>query len=194
VHAALARQRDVPWPRVRVFFADERGVPPDHPESNFGMARASLLSRVPLAADAVFRMEAERPDRDQAAREYAAVLPDRLDLLALGLGADGHTCSLFPHAAQLRETARTVVPSLAPSLPRERLTITPPVIARARTIVMLVTGAAKAAAVRAVLEGPDDVDRYPGQLARRGRWLLDQDAAAALNGQRQGGQRGSRGN
>jgi 6-phosphogluconolactonase len=180
IHAALARQPEVPWPRVRAFFADERAVPPDHPESNFGMARAALLSHVPLASGAVFRMEAERVDREQAAHDYAASLPDTLDLLVLGLGADGHTCSLFPHSAALRERVRAVVPARAPSPPHDRLTITPPVIARARTIVMLVTGTSKAAAVRAVLEGPDDVDACPGRLARRGDWLLDPAAAADL--------------
>lgn len=179
-HAALATQTNIPWDRLRVYFGDERGVPPDHPESNYGMARASLLSRVPIRPDAVFRMEAERADRDQAAREYAELLPDRLDVLVLGLGDDGHTCSLFPHAPELRERVRPVVPSSAPTPPRERLTITPPVIARARVVLMLVAGGSKAEAVAAALEGPEDVDACPGQLARSGRWLLDVPAAAQL--------------
>ena len=179
-YAALAGEPGVPWARVRIYFADERGVPPDHPESNYGMARASLLSRVPVAPDAVLRMEAERADRDRAAREYATLLPERLDLLVLGLGADGHTCSLFPHSAELHEQVRAVVPSTAPAPPRERLTITAPVIARARQIVMLVTGASKAAAVHAAIEGAGDVDACPGRLARHGVWVLDTAAAARL--------------
>jgi 6-phosphogluconolactonase len=180
VHAALVDQPDMPWARVRVYFADERAVPPDDPDSNYGMARQSLLSRVPMAPDAVFRMEAERPDRDAAARDYAALLPDALDVLLLGLGADGHTCSLFPHSAEVRERVRRVVPARGPDPPRDRLTITPPVIARARVVVMLVVGSAKAEAVAAALEGPDDIDRCPGQLARSGTWVIDAPASARL--------------
>jgi 6-phosphogluconolactonase len=180
VHAALADQPDMPWARVRVYFADERAVPPDDPDSNYGMARQSLLSRVPMAPDAVFRMEAERPDRAAAARDYAALLPDVLDVLVLGLGEDGHTCSLFPHSAEVRERVRRVVPARGPNPPRHRLTITPPVIARARMIVMLVAGGSKADAVAAALEGADSTVRCPGQLARSGTWVIDTPASARL--------------
>ena len=179
-YRALAAHRDLPWGSVRVFFGDERAVGPDDEASNYRMARESLLSHVPVLASHVFRMPAERPDREAAAAEYEAVLPDALDVLVLGIGSDGHTASLFPGAPVLRETVRLVRPALGPDPPRERLTITPPVIARARTVIVLASGAEKAAAVKAALEGAYDPRACPAQLARDALWFLDTAAASAL--------------
>lgn len=172
----------LPWNRARVFFGDERGVPPDHPTSNYGMARSELLSRVPVLDARVHRMEAEREDRDAAAAEYAQRLPDRLDILLLGIGPDGHTCSLFPGAAEVEERERRVVPSRSPDAPHPRLTITPPVIRAAELRVMLATGAKRAPAVARALEGAWAPRECPAQLARDGVWILDRPAAEALEG------------
>lgn len=181
VYAELAtRPGAVPWDKLAVYFGDERCVPPDDPASNYCMARAALLSQVPLRQAQVFRMPAERSDTEAAARDYAAVLPDRLDVLLLGIGLDGHTASLFPGAPQLDEYERRVVPAVSPLPPRARLTITPPVIARARRIAVIATGADKASEVQRALEGPVDWHATPVQLARAGTWLLDRDAAALL--------------
>lgn len=168
------------WARVDIFFGDERAVPPDHPESNYGMARAALLSRVPIPAERVHRMEAERPDREQAAADYARCLPRRLDVLLLGMGPDGHTASLFPRSPALAERERLVVPVVGPKPPPERLTITPPVIAAARAVAVIVTGVGKAAAVARALEGAPAPHEWPVQLARGGVWFLDRDAASRL--------------
>jgi 6-phosphogluconolactonase len=168
------------WSRIDVFFGDERCVPPADPASNYRMAKEALLDRVPVAAPQVHRMEGERADHDEAARAYEAILPDRLDLLVLGLGEDGHTASLFPGAPSLAETRRRVLAVRAPKAPFDRLTITPPVILEARQTIVLVAGAAKAEALARAIDGPYNVNNTPGQLARAGLWIADTAAAAQL--------------
>jgi 6-phosphogluconolactonase len=187
VYRELAQAADVDWSRVSVFFGDERAVPPDDAESNYRMVRAALLSRVPIPAARVHRMEAERSDRDLAAREYERLLPAALDILVLGVGPDGHTASLFPGSAALDERRRLVVPVVGTKPPAERLTITPPVIEAAQRVAVLVTGADKAAAVARALEGPLAPREVPAQLARRGAWFVDRAAAGRLAGVRVGG-------
>jgi 6-phosphogluconolactonase len=184
VYRALAAESGIDWERVDVFFTDERAVPPDHPDSNYLMVRLALLSRAPIPAGRVHRMEAERPDREAAAREYERSLPRRLDVLVLGMGPDGHTASLFPGSAALDERSRLVVPVVGAKAPAERLTITPPVIEAARKVAVLATGEDKAAMVARALEGPPEPRAVPAQLARRGLWLLDEAAAARLSARR----------
>jgi 6-phosphogluconolactonase len=165
---------------VEVYFGDERAVPPTDPASNYRMAREALLDRVGLPPERVHRMEADDLDLEAAAARYAALLPDPLDVLVLGMGQDGHTASLFPVSPALRESARKVVPARAPVPPIERLTITPPVIAAARRVAVIVAGAVKAPVVARVLRGPWRPEELPAQLARHGTWLLDRAAASAL--------------
>lgn len=176
----LAARCVLPWESVEVYFGDERAVPPTHPASNYRMAREALIDRVGLAPPRVHRMETDDPDLEAAAARYAALLPDALDLLVLGMGQDGHTASLFPGSPALGESARKVVPARAPVPPVQRLTITPPVIAAARRVAVLVAGAAKAPVVARVLRGPWRPEELPAQLARHGTWLLDRAAAAEL--------------
>ncbi|HEX6273044.1 MAG TPA: 6-phosphogluconolactonase [Polyangiaceae bacterium] len=180
MHEALACSTAVPWLAVHVFFGDERAVPPDHPESNYRMAKESLLDRVPIPPHQVHRMEGENPDREAAARAYEALLPDALDVLVLGMGEDGHTASLFPGAESLHEATRRVLPVIGPKPPPARLTLTPPAILGAARRVVLVAGAGKADAVARALEGPWDPNATPVQLARRGVWFVDPSAAAKL--------------
>ena len=180
VHRQLALIPRLPWDKVEIFFGDERAVPPDDPQSNYRMARESLLDTVPTPLNQVHRMLAERPDREAAADEYARRLPERLDLLILGVGEDGHTASLFPGSSALSEHARKVVAVVGPKAPLHRLTITPPVIAAAREKIILVSGADKAGAVAQALEGPDQPDQCPAQLARDGIWIMDRAAASGL--------------
>lgn len=185
----------LPWQKAHVFWTDERAVPPAHPDSNFGMAKATLLSHVPLPADHLHRMQAEREDLDAAACEYADDIattfavqptgePPAFDLILLGLGSDGHTASLFPYTHALRETKRWVAPNYIPTLRGSRLTLTAPILNQAATILFLVSGEEKAAALQAVVEGPPDPERLPAQLIRpvAGRllWLVDQAAASRL--------------
>jgi 6-phosphogluconolactonase len=182
VYRCLAAELPEPesWRRVEVYFADERCVPPDDAASNYRMVRETLLDLLPAAPAGLHRMEGERSDRDGAARAYEALLPGRLDLLILGLGPDGHIASLFPGSPSLAESRRRVLAVTAPKPPPERLTITPPVIRAARLTIGLVAGAGKAEALARVLDGPDDLERTPGRLARGGLWLVDAAAAGRL--------------
>lgn len=179
-----ARPGDVRWDRIDVFFGDERCVAPDDPASNYRMATESLLSRVAIPSARIFRMPAERTDAADAAGEYAALLPDTLDVLLLGIGADGHTASLFPRSPALDEFERRVVPAESPAVPHERMTITPVVIESARSIAVIAAGAGKAEAVFQAREGSGDWHVTPAQLARRGTWIVDRDAASALRTRR----------
>jgi 6-phosphogluconolactonase len=175
----------VRWSDLLVFFGDERAVPPVHPDSNFGLARRALLDHVPIPAGRIHRMEADRIDLDVAALDYEARLPDPLDVLLLGIGIDGHTASLFPGSPAVRESRRRVVavpPPPPPVVPRvARMTITPPVIAAARHVVVMATGSAKAGVLAGILEGPERPEQLPAQLARGGTWILDTPAAKQLH-------------
>jgi len=170
----------ISWPQLRIFFADERAVPMDHPESNYRLVVSTLLKSHPEALGQTYRMPADAPDRRQAAKQYGRRIPDPLDILVLGMGADGHTASLFPGSAALDEREERVVSVTAPKPPPERMTVTPPVLERARTIVMIVAGAEKASMVAKALSGIVDPKSVPAQLARRAHWLLDPGAASAL--------------
>jgi len=172
----------LPWNRIDVYFGDERAVPPDHRDSNYHMAAETLLDPAGVPPARRHRMPADSADCLEAAEQYADLLPQRLDLLLLGVGRDGHTVSLFPGSPAVREAWLRVVPAHSPEPPTLRLTITPPVIAVARARLVLARGRDKAAAVARALEGPDDPEQCPAQLARPGVWLLDPDAAERLEG------------
>jgi 6-phosphogluconolactonase len=155
-------------------------VPPEHPESNYRAACETLFAGRPEALERVHRIEAEAAELELAARAYAELLPDPLDLLLLGLGEDGHTASLFPGSAVLGERNARVAVVSGPKPPNPRLTVTPPVIESAREILVLVSGAGKAEALARALSGPLDVVAVPAQLARAGTWIVDAAAAAGL--------------
>lgn len=187
LYERLAQTPDLPWGNLDVYWGDERCVPPDHAESNYRMARVSLLDRVPVQADRVFRVEAERGP-EVAAADYDRLLRERCerpDLIILGMGADGHTASLFPGTAACDETERRFVAHHVPAMSAPRLTITLPVIAAARNAMFVVTGREKAGALRDVLE-PSDAGARPLPAARARpeagelRWFIDAAAAALL--------------
>jgi 6-phosphogluconolactonase len=181
-------QRDPPpWRDVHVYFGDERCVPPEHPASNYGMAYATLLSRVAVRAEHVHRIAGERPP-DEAAAAYDADLrgafgsadAPTFDVALLGVGADGHTASLFPGDPALLERDRLAVPVEGPPYvsPRWRVTLTVPVLCRAREVVVLCAGADKRNVADRILS---DADRaLPAAIVRgteRTVWLLDRAAA-----------------
>jgi 6-phosphogluconolactonase len=167
------------WTKVDVYFGDERAVQPDSINSNYWMVMEALVAGLPVPPR-VHRMEAEREDLERAALDYERLLPERLDVLLLGMGPDGHTASLFPGSTALDEQRR-VVRVVAPKPPPVRLTITPVVIAAAREVAVLATGGEKAEAVRRALEGPRAVREVPVQLAAHGIWFLDPAAASRLS-------------
>jgi len=180
----------MPWGRTQVFFGDERHVPPGHPDSNFRMAREALLARVPIPAENVHRIRGELPDAAEAAaayeRELRAVLGEvpALDLVLLGLGEDGHTASLFPGSPALDERERWVAAPWVERIGAFRITLTLPVLDRARAVVFLVAGAEKAAALRRALRGAAEGEPVPAARVRplggRLLWLADRAAAASL--------------
>jgi 6-phosphogluconolactonase len=180
----------IPWKRVHFFWTDERRVPRGHPESNFRMARETLLDRVPVPEANLHPMPASAPDLKAAARAYESVLRRRvggggktpcLDLVFLGMGADGHTASLFPGSGALAERRALVAQVSADGQRSARLTLTLPALNAAARVVFLVAGEDKAAAAAEVLA------RKGGLPASRVRpehgelyWLLDKAAASNL--------------
>jgi 6-phosphogluconolactonase len=170
----------LPWERVDFYFGDERAVPREDPESNYDMARRALFDPLGASPGQVFRMEADDFDIEAAAERYAAQLPESIDLALLGVGADGHTASLFPGQPALDETERRVVVVRGPKPPVLRMTVTPTVLVEASEIVVLAAGSDKAEAVQRAIEGPWDPMICPAQLARRGTFVLDRAAAALL--------------
>jgi 6-phosphogluconolactonase len=183
----------VPWDKLQLFWVDERCVGPDDPESNYGVARELLLSKVPILAENVFRMEGEL-DPEEAASRYESTLRNVMklegaespafDLVTLGMGPDGHTASLFPHTAGLDEMNRLVIANHVPQKETWRISLTWPVINQAAEVVFEVEGAGKADVLAEVLTGPRDPERLPSQLIRPSNgkllFLLDTAAAAKL--------------
>jgi 6-phosphogluconolactonase len=170
----------VPWESVELYFGDERRVPPDDPQSNFRMLRETLLEGIRGAGPIVHRLEGEWEDGESAALAYERLLPVRLDLVLLGMGADSHTASLFPGSPAVGVKNRRVIPVPGPAGSVPRITLTAPEIERAREICVLVAGRAKAKAVARALHWPVDISMRPIQLARRGTWILDTEAASEL--------------
>jgi 6-phosphogluconolactonase len=189
-----SRRAEMPWAETEVFFADERCVPPRHPESNFGSAWGAFLSKVPIARRRVHRMRGELRPPSRAASDYArrlGPLPGPgarpwFDAVLLGIGPDGHTASLFPGAPGLRERRRAVIAvrhaGQPPYVPR--LTLTLPALRSSGEVLFLVAGRDKAPALREIFRAsPRGSLRWPPSLVRsRGtvRWFLDRDAASAL--------------
>jgi 6-phosphogluconolactonase len=183
---------DVPWQNVEVFFGDERDVPQDHVASNYRMAQRTLLDHVPIELMHVHPMPADADDIQGAAGEYEqairkAVPADeqavpRFDLILLGMGADGHTASLFPNTEAVKETQKLVVAYHVPVLGRNRMSITFPLINAARNVILFVTGSDKADAVARLLGG-DPAARAELPVSRvnpeRGNFKIILDAAAA---------------
>ena len=200
----------IDWSRVHLFWGDERHVPPDHPDSNFGLASTALVQPAAVPADHVHRIRGELPDASDAAREYDGLVrqfsrqPDAtFDVMLLGLGADAHIASLFPRSPLLEDVAvvrdselgeeqivaagrsgQRVAAVWAAHLNAWRVTLTPSALLDSAAILVITSGAAKAAAVRAAIQGSDDPRQFPAQLLRaadeRVEWWIDGDAAAAI--------------
>lgn len=184
----------VAWANVHVYWGDERTVPPTDGQSNYAMAKETLLDRVPIPAGQIHRIVAENPDPNAAADAYATTLRQtfgladgefpRFDLIHLGLGTEGHTASLFPGSPALGETTRLAAAPWVAKLDTHRITLTPPVLNAAREVQFLAAGAEKAAIVRTILRGPRNPDEYPAQIVAPADgalvWLLDEAAAGEL--------------
>jgi 6-phosphogluconolactonase len=183
------RRSRIDWNHVFIYFGDERCVPPDNPESNYKMASDAFLRAVNLPGDHVHRMRGEE-DPPKAAREYADLLLQtmgdrpRFDLVMLGMGADGHTASLFPGTDPFTDNERLVRAPYVEKFSTHRITITPLVINNAGHVVIATEGLPKAPALYAVREGPYEPSIHPIQAVAPSRgkltWLVDRAAAAEL--------------
>lgn len=176
----------IDWSAVHVFFGDERTVPPNHVDSNYRMARESLLDHLPIPAAHVYRLRGEiNPHQaaleyDQALRQFFGLNPPTFDVVLLGMGDDGHTASLFPHTAALDETVHWVVANNVPQHDTWRLTLTPPILNQAAHVAFIISGLKKAARLQEVINGAHNPRNLPSQLIAATDWLLDQDAASKL--------------
>lgn len=187
-------REEMPWSKLEIYWVDERCVPPDHPDSNYRMTKQALLSKAPLQQSQVFRIHGEL-EPEKAASDYemeirrsfrleGAEMP-AFDVIALGMGPDGHTASLFPHTEALHEMLRISVANHVLSQKEAwRVTLTSPVINQGRDVFFLVQGADKAAKLKDVLLGPYNPEELPSQLIqpknRRITLLLDSSSAALL--------------
>jgi 6-phosphogluconolactonase len=191
---AEAPYRDlIPWDKLEIYWVDERCVAPDQPDSNYRMTRLAMLDKVPLKPEQVFRVLGEL-DPEEAASKYESAIRQSFrlegaempifDLLALGMGPDGHTASLFPHTEGLHELMRIAIANHVVQKESWRVTLTSPVINRARNVFFLIEGKDKVDALKHVFLGPPDPEMYPSQLIRpasgRITLLLDSAAGAAL--------------
>jgi 6-phosphogluconolactonase len=179
--ACLAGE-DVPWASLHLFQVDERVAPEGDPDRNLTHLRESLLSRAPLPETQLHAMPVNAPDLEAAAAAYARTLagvagtPPVLDLVHLGLGPDGHTASLVPGDAVCEVTDRDVAITAAPYQERLRMTVTYPLLERARRILWLVTGASKVEMLRRLQRADASI---PGGRVRADRALVLADRAAA---------------
>ena len=192
LHAFLTtgpRREAVDWKHVFIFWGDERYVLPSDEQSNEKMARETLLNLVPIPENQIFPMYAQGGP-EHAADLYSSTLsrlkqPPLFDLVLLGLGADGHTASLFPDEPGVFESERLVIAAKAPVNAPDRLTLTPPALLSARHVVFLVSGADKAEALFSMLEGDEDFNFTPAQaIARKANKILvlaDTPAASLLS-------------
>ncbi|XGB42764.1 MAG: 6-phosphogluconolactonase [Nodosilinea sp. LVE1205-7] len=195
LYAALAEE-SLPWQNLYVFWGDERYVPPDHPDSNAGMARQVWLDRVPIPASQIFLTPTQATPPSLAAQTYEASLRDlfsrlqpdsrdaipQFDLVLLGMGDDGHTASLFPHTAALTVSDRLVTVGYRGEDPR--ITFTLPLINHSRQVMFLAAGASKQAALQQVFRADGDDLAYPSRLVRPLGdlyWLLDEEATTGVN-------------
>ncbi len=191
LYEAMAQQ-DLPWDQIHVFWGDERYVPPDHPDSNEGMARAAWLNHVPIPASNIHPMPTEAADpavaaqtHEQELRQFFQVQPGSfpaLDVILLGMGDDGHTASLFPHTEAL--LARHSLVTVGNKDGQPRLTFTVPFINQAHCVIFLVAGASKQPALAEIFAPVADEMTYPARLIQpQGElwWLLDQAAGENLS-------------
>jgi 6-phosphogluconolactonase len=181
----------IPWRQVHLCWSDERYVPLDHPDSNFRMAKESFLDRIDIPESNVHPMPTHFANPQEAARAYENELRrlfpppwPRFDLLLLGMGPDGHTASLFPGSAALEENKRWVLATTSPAEPKQRLSLTLPVLSNAATIYFLISGRDKAGTLATVLSGVSTHSALPAARVRLSNgkvvWWIDEAAARAF--------------
>ena len=188
-------KNQVDWSKVFFFFGDERNVPSDDAESNYRMANENLFAPLQLSGENIFRWQTDSNDPNKIAEEYEVLLKvffalfedelPKFDLILLGMGEDGHTASLFPFAEALNERKKMVIVNWVEKLNTNRLTFTYPTINNASNVIFLVSGESKAEALKEILEGEYQPEKYPAQAVKLKDgdlfWLIDHQAARLLN-------------
>ncbi|NJN28189.1 MAG: 6-phosphogluconolactonase [Cyclobacteriaceae bacterium] len=190
-HLASHHKNDIPWHNVHFYWGDERCVPPDHAESNYGMAKKHLLDHLPIPKDNIHRIEGELPPQESA-EKYASLLENELpvaacpvfDLVILGMGDDGHTASIFPHEISLWHAPAYCVVASHPQSGQQRVSISGQIINAARAVAFLVTGENKAQKIEEIFHKKPQAERYPAFLVAPEHeppiWFLDQAAAKSI--------------
>jgi 6-phosphogluconolactonase len=188
---------EVPWDAVDFFFGDERWVPPTDSASNYKLANDDLFVPLNISTTSIFPIPTEDLTPDEAAERYERIIRDdfeigedtvpQFDLILLGMGDEGHTASLFPHAEVLHEDEKLVAATYVEKLSANRITLTPITLNAAREVIIMLGGAGKAEALKEVLEGDYNPDEYPAQILRNSlghvTFLVDEDAASDLEGE-----------
>lgn len=182
VYEMLA-ERDLPWSKMHWYWGDERNVTHDHPDSNYLMVKTALLSKVPIPASNIHPVPVNVDSPTEASKEYEQVLRrdlngdfPKFDLVLLGMGDDAHTASLFPETKALAEDSRWFVENWVEKFDAYRYTMTYPAIAAGENIWFMITGEAKQAALREVLQGQSNPVLYPSQRIQPSRWFVSADA------------------
>lgn len=191
----LARQHNntINWDKVKFFWGDERCLPPNDPESNFKMANDSLLSKLQIPVENIFKIKGENDPLPEADR-YSSEIQKRIkiksgypqfDLIMLGLGEDGHTASIFPNQKKILTSDKICATAVHPSTRQKRITLTGSVIINAATVVFIVTGKNKSRIVELIINQKDNYKDYPASFIhpKDGElyWLLDEDAASTIS-------------
>jgi 6-phosphogluconolactonase len=192
--ASAAWRERIPWSRMEFFWGDERYVLPDDPASNFRMTNEAMLSKVPVPQERIHRVATEVEPPEAAAEAYEndirRIVPTRsssvpeFDLMLLGLGANGHTASLFPHQPAIHEQSKLVIAEYIEEVKMTRISMTFPLLNAAKDVLFLSLGHDKAAVLKDVITGEYDPERLPAQLVQpnpgRLTWLIDPPASAEL--------------
>ncbi len=183
-------RRKIDWGKLKFFWGDDRCVPPDHPDSNYGMTRQHLFDKLPIPESNIYRVKGELPVAEAVA-DYIEVVDKvvpkknglpRFDIMMLGMGDDGHTASIFPYAIDLWESPNLCEEATHPQSGQKRVTMTGNVINNSELTVFLVTGSNKAEKVDEIINGKVGFSQYPAALADGDKllWMLDKEAAANL--------------
>lgn len=189
----VARKPEIKWGNVNFYWVDERCVPPDHPESNYGVAEREFLRPLGIPASSLFRIRGEDHPTGEAVRYSDLILdnvsPDMtfpvFDLVLLGMGSDGHTASIFPHEIDKWNEEKLCTVANHPVSGQKRVTFTGHLINAARKVVFMISGEEKSAIATKVIQRTENFSEYPASLVQPHKgeleWYMDRDAAAGLN-------------
>ncbi len=168
------------WSKTKLWWGDERCVPPDSPDSNYRMTKEALLDHVPIHQEHIFRIHGESDDLERACQIYTKYFPEMPDLNILGIGPDGHTASLFPGKASLDVEGEVYLPAEGALEPRQRITMSRDMLKRSQKTLVLASGESKQEALRQVFMVDGDYHDIPARLVKEADWYVDKAALGDL--------------